>query len=200
MNTQLLEIEIIKSVLKKKGYAFFDKGNFNLNIIGIRSNKKEAGSFDDFICCIYKDASGQWNCKNWRATTDAGTYWLSNPMRQSGTALLVPNQYKGAFKIGYFKGRYKALVQDKPLPVYRDNNRDKILDFDPKTIQTGMWALALHKSNPILASTLNDKWSAGCQVFAVASDFNEFVSLFEKSAEIYGDTFTYTLLEEKDFQ
>lgn len=200
MNTQLLEIEIIKSVLKKKGYTFFENGVFNLNIIGIRSNIKQAGSFDDFICCIYKDDQGNWICKHWKATTDAGTYWLAKPMRESGAALLVPNQYRGAFKIGYFKGRYKALIQHKPMPVYRDNTRDRILDFDPKTIQTGMWALAIHKSNPMFSSVINDKWSAGCQVFSSPNDFNEFVSIFEKSAKIYGDTFTYTLLEEKDFE
>lgn len=200
MDTQLLEIEIIKSVLKKKGYAFFEKGNFNLNIIGIRSNKRQAGSFDDFICCIYKDEKQNWNCKYWKATTDAGTYWLAKPMRESGAALLVPNQYRGAFKIGYFKSRYKSLIQNNPLPVYRDNNRDKILDFDPKSIQVGMWALAIHKSNPIFSSVINDKWSAGCQVFSAATEYNDFISIVEKSAKIYGDVFTYTLLEEKDFQ
>ena len=98
MNTELLEIEIIKKVLARKNYAFFDKGNYNLNIIGIRSEKKEAGSFDDFICCIFKDDNGNWNCKHWKATTDAGTYWLSKPMNSSGTALLVPCGLKVVIK------------------------------------------------------------------------------------------------------
>jgi hypothetical protein len=39
--------------MKKKGYAFFENGQYNLNIIGVRSKKREAGSFDDFICCHF---------------------------------------------------------------------------------------------------------------------------------------------------
>jgi hypothetical protein len=85
------------------------------------------------------------------------------------------------------------------MKVYRDNNRDKIQDYDPKTIQEGIFAIQIHKSNPILASSINDKWSAGCQVFSSAKDFNEFMSLVEKAASIWGDSFTYTLIEEKDF-
>jgi hypothetical protein len=199
MNTGILEIDIIKKVLSNKGYVFFENGQYNLNIIGIRSNKKEAGSFDDYITCIYKDSNNNWICKYWKATTDAGTYWLSKPMNQSGTALLVPNQYRGVYKIGMFKSRYKCLVQSKPMKVYRDNNRDKIQDYDPKTIQEGIFAIQIHKSNPILASSINDKWSAGCQVFSSAKDFNEFMSFVEKAASIWGDSFTYTLIEEKDF-
>jgi hypothetical protein len=200
MNTSILEIDLIKKVLMKKGYSFFEKGQYNLNIIGIRSNKKEAGFFDDFITCIYKDSNNKWVCRYWKATTDAGTYWLSNPMNQRGTALLVPNQYRGVYKIGMFKGRYKCLVQSKPLKVYRDNNKNKIQDYDPKTIQEGMFAIQIHKSNPYFISVVNDKWSAGCQVFSAPKDFSEFMDLVYKAESVWGDSFTYTLIEEKDFE
>jgi hypothetical protein len=199
MNTGILEIDLIKKVLKKKGYVFFENGHYNLNIIGIRSNKKEAGSFDDFISCIYKDANNNWICLYWKATTDAGTYWLAKPMNEKGTALLVPNQYRGVYKIGLFKNRYKALVQSKPVKVYRDKNKDKIQDYDPSTIDEGFFGIQIHKSNPVFQSVINDKWSAGCQVFASAKDFNEFMNLVERSQSIWGDSFTYTLIEEKDF-
>jgi hypothetical protein len=200
MNTGILEIDLIKRVMSKKGYAFFENGQYNLNIIGIRSNKREAGSYDDFISCIFKDENNNWKCFYWKATTDAGTYWLAKPMNQKGTALVVPNQYRGIYKMGLFKNRYKALVQSKPIKVYRDNNRDKIQDYNSSTIDEGMFGIQIHKSNPKLESFINDKWSAGCQVFASASDFNEFMKLVEKSAVIWGDSFTYTLIEEKDFE
>lgn len=199
MQTGILEIDIIKNVLQKKGYLFFEKGRYNLNIIGIRANNREAGKFDDFICCIYKNHSGNWVCDHWRATTDAGTYWLGNPMNKNGTALLVPDQYISAYKLGLFKNRYAALIQDRPLKVYRDNNKNKILDFVESSIQEGMFGIHIHKSHPNLESKINDKWSAGCQVFANAKNFNDFMSLVEKSVILWNDKFTYTLLEEKDF-
>ena len=41
-----------------------------------------------------------------------------------GTAILVPGQYRGAYKIGFHKGKYKALVQAKPVKLYIDNDKD----------------------------------------------------------------------------
>ncbi len=40
-----------------------------------------------------------------------------------------------------------------------------------------------------------DKFSAGCQVFANASDFEFFLELAEQHAKLYGNKFTYTLLD-----
>ena len=50
---QKIQIMLIRSVFKKKGYEFFEKGQFNLNIIGIRSAKRRAGTFEDYIVVIY---------------------------------------------------------------------------------------------------------------------------------------------------
>ena len=47
--------------------------------------------FDDTLLCIYK-LKGEWVTKIYPITTDAGTYWLKNPMSTKGTAILVPNQ------------------------------------------------------------------------------------------------------------
>ena len=194
-----LETLILQNAIKKKGYVWFDKGLYNLNIIGVRSKIQEAGRFDDFITATYKDEKGAWVCKFWNATTDAGTYWLEHPMNSKGTALLVPNQYRGAWQIGLHKGSYSALVQFKPVSVYRDDDRDKIIDLNPLSIQTGMFGINIHRSNPKLTSKVNDKWSAGCQVFASPNDYEDFMRLIEKSASLYGDKFTYTLLTESDF-
>ena len=47
-------------------------------------------------------------------------------------------------------------------------------------------------------STLVDGWSYGCQVLAKSIDFNAFMRLVERSASIYGNSFTYTLINEED--
>ena len=44
--------EDIVRVMKKKGYAFFEKGCNNLNIIGIRNDQLITNAFDDTLCCI----------------------------------------------------------------------------------------------------------------------------------------------------
>ena len=199
MKQEQLQIELIKNVLKKKNYLFFEQGQYNLNIIGIRTKNKIAGMFDDYMVCIYKDANNEWQINRWGITTDAGTYWLINPMNSKGTALLVPNQYRSSWAIGLHRGQYKALVQYKPIKVYRDTNKDRILDFTTISIDEGMFGINIHRSNPQHTSKQNAKWSAGCQVFADPIDFDNFLDLIEKSAHLWGKTFTYTLITEEDF-
>ena len=199
MTTEQLQIELIKKVLAKKNYLFFENGNYNVNFIGIRTKGKTAGKYDDYMVAIYKDNAGKWTLNHWNITTDAGTYWLKNPMRKNGTALLVPNQYRSCWRIGLHQGKYKALTQFKPVKVYRDNNKDLILDYNTATIEEGMFGINIHRSNPNRESLLNEKWSAGCQVFADPQDFSEFLIIADESARRYGDKFTYTLITEEDF-
>ena len=186
--------------MSKKGYPFYTKGDYNLNIIGIRSRRRVANSFDDHILCLYKKR-GLWKFEEYRATTDCGTYWLSNPMKRSGSAILVPNHYKGVYKLDLHNGKYTSLCQRLgDVEVYRDNNKDNIIDLDPKTIEKGRFGINIHRSNPNRESSRVDKWSAGCQVFANPSQFRNFIKLCEKSASIFGNKFSYTLLTIKDFE
>ena len=190
----------VKSVRLRKGYPFYTKGDFNLNIIGIRGNQRVANSFDDNILCIYKER-GIWICQDYKATTDCGTYWLKNPMRNSGSALLVPKHYRGVYKLDLHNGKYTSLCQRLgDVEVYRDNNRDNVLDLDPSTIEKGRFGINIHRSNPSVASKRVDKWSAGCQVFADPDQFNQFINICKKSSSIFGNRFSYTLLTIKDFE
>ena len=185
--------------MKNKGYPFYTKGNFNLNIIGIRSDVRKANAFDDHILCVYKE-NGNWIFRDYKATTDCGNHWLKNPMRQSGSALLVPDHYKSCYKLDLHRGKYTALCQRKKVKVYRDNSKDLILDFDPDTIEEGLFGINIHRSNPSVSSKQVDKWSAGCQVFADPDQYKNFIRLCEKSASIYGNSFSYTLLTYKDLK
>jgi hypothetical protein len=199
MTEEEVQIMLIQMCLQKKNYKFFTNGIYNLNIVGIRSLDRKADRFDDWLSCIYKDESNTFRCQRWKITTDAGTYWMRNPMNQKGTALLVPNQYHNCYKIGLHKKQYAALVQCAPVAVYRDNNKDKIEDFDPRTIEWGDFGINIHRSNPVKETTTINKWSAGCQVFANPLDFAEFMNLVQKSSAAFGNSFTYTLLNSTDF-
>jgi len=199
MKIEEIAIPLIQKVFEKKGYVFFTNGQFNLNLLGLRGNNRKAGQFDDFIAAIYKDEKNEWVVRYWNATTDAGTYWLKNPMNIKGTALLVPNQYRNCWQIGLHKGTHPALIQKAEVSVYRDNDKDFILDFDSAKIDTGMFGINIHSVAPLKEAKVNDKWSAGCQVFAYDKDHKSFMQLVRQSAEIYGNTFSYTLIEQSDF-
>ena len=196
-----LTLDKLKAAYGKKGYAFFEKGDYNLNIFGIRNEEqRDANTFNDIVGIAFK-VNGKWVLKKYDATTDPGLYWRNNLCNVYGTGILVPGQYRGGWRIGMHQGKYRALVQNKPVQVYRDKNRDSHLDMDPKTIQTGMFGINIHRAtaNPGFASKLVDRFSAGCSVIAAANDFQEFMSIVDKSAKIFkSDVFTYTLFKQSD--
>jgi len=187
-----------EKLFKKKGYVFFTNGKYNLNIIGIRSAGAQlTNSFDDLLVLIYKTPNGEWNRQIYQITTDPGQHYVLNPVSRKGTAILVPGQYRGCWEIGKHRGKYLALCQCKPVKVYRDSNKDEIYDYDPKTLEEGLFGINIHKAG--YNSKRVDTWSAGCQVFAVNSEFIRFMEYCKKQvASGHGDKFTYTLIREED--
>ena len=196
-----LAVSRVKEIFNKKGYKFFENGNYNLNIIGVRCENTTPNSFDDYLMCIYK-VNNQWVWKEYIITTDAGLYWLENPMvSEKGCALLVPNQYRGAYKLDKHKGQYTALCQrNAKVDVYRDNDRDRVLDYNESTIDSGYFGINIHRSHPNKVIDNVGKYSAGCQVFQNPKEFDEFIKICKKQEEIYSNSFSYTLLKIKDLE
>ncbi len=195
-----LIVDKIKRTFDEKGYVFFD-GNisWNVNIVGVRNSNPKANRFDDMLLAIYRNGRKKWEVRTYQITTDPGKYWLKKPMNVAGTAIVVPNQYRSIYKIGKHRGVYEALVQTGgPISVYRDSDKDEILDMEPDTVTSGYYGVNIHKSGRV-ESTKVEKWSAGCQVFARASEFSDFMKLIKKSGSLYGDTFSYTLITEEDW-
>ena len=114
-----------------RGWKPFTEGDYNLNIIGIRADDRKSNTFNDLICLLYKTA-GRWVFRKYAATTDPGLYYRQNPLNPRGTAILKDGYYRGAFGIGLHHGQYRCLVQTKPLPLWRDGNRDGVFDFGGK--------------------------------------------------------------------
>ena len=85
-------------------------------------------------------------------------------------------------------------MQNKEVEVYRDDNKDMILDYNESTIDKGFFGINFHRSNPHTESYRVDKWSAGCQVFKKAKDFYEFMTICKVAKDEWGNSFTYTLL------
>lgn len=198
---KLKSIEQIKEVFYKKNYVFFDNMKpYNLNLFGVRSSNGQPNRFDDLIVVAYRDKDFNWKIDNYKATTDPGRYWLLNPMNVKGTAILVEDQYRSTFMMGLHKG-YPALVQKSIVRVYRDRNRDENLDFNKKTIEEGYFSINIHRASTLYVSVFVEKWSAGCQVIASYKKYRDnFIPLLMKQSLRYGNSFTYTLLNEKDFK
>jgi hypothetical protein len=203
MLMELLTPENIKSYFAAKDYKFFDTPDrkLNLNIIGVRRDNQGSNTFDDFLLVMYREEELMINHR-WQATTDPGKYWLKNPMNPKGTAVLVPGQYRGTWQLGKHQGKYEALVQRKPVKVYRDNSKDEVIDYNNivTLVDEGYFGINIHRSNPYDQSYEINKWSAGCQVFKKVDDFNALMDLCRESAKVYGPKFTYTLIDEKDLR
>lgn len=181
------------------GHKVFTRGSYNLNIIGVRSPSRTPNKFDDRLHVVYWDGDGKLAHNSWRITTDPGTYWLENPMNVAGTAILCPGQYRGVYKLGQHRG-YDALVQrGGKVKVYRDDNRDDVLDHDEDNAAEGYFGINIHRASTREGgSTRVNKWSAGCQVFADPSDFAVFLSTVKLQTKYHPTwtRFTYTLIEE----
>lgn len=189
-----------EKLFKEKGYAYFTNGNYNLNIIGVRSsqNNKVTNKYDDCLVVIYNTDTG-WKRQIYTITTEPGLYYMKAPSNIKGTAILAPGQYRGAYKIDKHRGKYDALCQkNKSVKVYRDNNKDEVYDYNPNNLDTGMFGINIHRSNEFWTRATVDQYSAGCQVFNDPKEFTSFMNIVKKAAAIYGNCFTYTLINEDD--
>ena len=182
--------------MRKNDYVIYDKP-YQLNIVGVRNAETQPNKFDDSIFVFYKDENNNWIDKEYPATTDTGTYWLKNPMSNLGSAMLKEGQYVDAYQQGLHKGEYLALVQAKPVTTYRDYDRDSLFDIFTKET-TGNYGINIHKAGQNSQDV--DKWSAGCQVFQKSNDFADFMDLTTKHRNLYGNSFTYTLIDERAIQ
>ncbi len=184
----------VKSILRSKGFVLHTRP-YELNIVGIRSRSVVPNRFDDEIHVFYKSKPTKWEYHIFKATTDPGTFWLENPMQPQGTAILAQGQYVNAYQIGLHQGKYEALVQVAPISIMRDYDRTAKLDFLNGKKESGMFGINIHRAMAQGKTKFIDKFSAGCQVFQSADDFNFFMKLCEKHAKLYGNKFTYTLLD-----
>ena len=198
--------QIEQSIKQMTDYKWFEKGDYNLNIVGVRNSdtkNKVTNAFDDKITLSYKTGTdkdgngGEWQFHCFNCTTDPGTHWVENIMRKEGVAILKPGQYRSSHKIRKHQGRYEALGQQKPVKVYRDNNLDQWYNLNEDSVQEGLFGINIHRATKWAGkkSTQVDKWSAGCQVIASNDDWKLFMKICRKARDTWNNNFTYTLLD-----
>jgi flagellum-specific peptidoglycan hydrolase FlgJ len=196
------ELKAVYDALQRKGYKIFTN-ELELNIIGIRnSNDPNANTFNDTLLVSWME-NGQWQSRKYAFTTDPGRTPRMNPdkynSRGTGVAVLVEGQYINTYTIDKHRKEYDALTQRAgDVRVYRDNNRDGVIDFNPASIQKGSYGINIHKAGS--DSNEVNNWSAGCQVFKRSADFYEFMQLAKRSQAAGYSKFTYTLINSNDLQ
>lgn len=189
-----MTLETIKKVFAEKNYEFFE-GERNVNLIGIRNNDSLTNEFDDKLLVVIQ-LNGETQIKEFDSfTTDPGHYYLKEKfLNKDGCAILKPGQYRSMWKLGLHRGKYAALVQVGNCVVYRDADKDELID---KGIEdNGVFGINMHHAYDSEEINRN---SAGCQVHSKKDQLNYILQLCKISAEVYGVYFSYTLLESKDF-
>jgi hypothetical protein len=184
-----LSFEGFVNLMEEKKYRISVEGE--LNIIGYRNRFGRANYFDDVIS-VYQNKATGWKEWHYEATTLPGTPSLLKPVNSKGAAILVPGQYINAYAIGFHRNKYKALIQVKPVRVYRDRDKDGVLDIDEASIETGLFGINIHRAS--LNNLIVGPDSAGCQVIHKRTDYNEFISLCDATKE-QKNRFTYTLVD-----
>lgn len=199
-----LSFDSVKASVLKKGYRWFPDKPM---IIGIRTESGLPNVFDDYflLCQEYKNKA----FVGLMCTTEPGTFYLQRPMNVIGTAILVPGQYIDVWQLGIHgagkKTAHEALRQCGTFKVWRDNNKDAILDYSGPILDARVGSFIDGHSSGILKHIPSriDKWSAGCQVVQnyelfVQRIINEIKDYLKKYKLPYSTKLTYTLLEEKD--
>jgi len=119
-------------------------------------------------------------------------------LNSKGVAILQPGVY--SYKIGTYRGE-PALVQNGPVRVDRYplvddiNQAKKFTTFSPGNSETGNFGILVHRANSTGTTSDVGNWSAGCIVFATASDLDYVINKMKKSRQ---NTIDFVLGEMND--
>lgn len=191
MNYKLEQIQ--KAIEAKKYKWFADRPN----IIGIRTNQDLPNQFNDALICAFPWKE-KMEFRQWVITTDPGIDYLKDPLNKKGCSILKPGQYVDCYALGLHQNRqdHRALVQIKPVTVFRDDDKDINVDFGVE--DTGLFGINIHRANSKGITSNVGKWSAGCQVFKSVDDHERLIWVCDQFKEKLKNKFTYTLLTDKD--
>jgi hypothetical protein len=170
----------IKGLLKRRGFTIYTRP-FELNIVGLRNkNVRHA----DEIHVFYKINAKNWNYHIYEGITDP--FYLSKG-KPSSSILLKEGQYADTFEIGRHREKFTALVETKPVVVLENNDR-------ASSLSAGKTKKGNFNIDIIPAAAFKDG-DEGCQLLLGDENFTELIVLCKKHAELYGNHFTYSLID-----
>lgn len=203
-------IEQIINAQKKLGFKIF-LSPYDCNLGAIRSNDKDANTFNDFAWIWTMDHNGKLLYEIVPATVDAGMYYRINPMKKNGTAIIQHNvqhmrayqfQFPGLEKLKPVSQRDRSIIGHKgqtafrqinDMKYWRDNNKNVSLDFEGETF------IENAQTNGHYMGTLGrnvDKWSAGCWGSTVKNMDTLYDFAKVQKEKIGSDIFSFSLIHE----
>lgn len=206
----MLEIvEQHREACRKLGYAFFEKGEYNVNIHVVRTDNAFDNAFTDILRIIYKEG-GKWKVYESKWTTLAGTKGFGgeqNPLTGaqtgtgvSGVAIIIPLQYRRVFKFvdNYWQWlAYPFFQQIANMQYWRDNNRNGLVDKG--RVFTGNYATNLHRmgndnQEKNWVNSESEWWSQGCNG-SPEPQFRQILPIVRNAVKIHGGIFSYTMFD-----
>lgn len=195
----------IKKAVEAKGYRFFEN-NKSLNFIWERTSDEFTNKFTDFLHVAYVEG-GQKKVLTIPVTTKPGLKGsVLAPVTVrgvTGTAIIKPGQYPGAweFRDTFDEfSHYPYFRQVAPIDYWRDGDKDLILDRvndEEDKINGTHWHI-MSQVNKIGSGLVNN-WSLGC-MGAPEDEFEKILPITRESVKLYGNKFTGTIMETKDFE
>jgi hypothetical protein len=173
------------------GFATF-KRKYDLNLIVCRNTIERPDTFQDTMHVVYHDGQ-KWIEYIYPCTSHAGLYYLQNPSRSAGVAILKhDHQYRSSFTIGMRSSGYECLIPCKEILVWRDGNRDDVIEFGGEDHDSA--GIQIHRANAFDTSVKIGKYSAGCVV--LQSGFGGFMDLcYKQRGAGLGSKFSLTILK-----
>ena len=160
-------------------------------ILGVRSKADLSNRFDDKFYIF----QGEKFIMVTSGTTNPGVEYLTTKMNSKGAFIIKSDMWHyDLWKNGLHKAKMKALVQNRAVIGFRDNNRN-VLSEEIGSVVSGWYGINFHASTYNVLNTIATKliglWSAGCQVVNDRQKYNQIIELVKNQK-----TITYCLLKE----
>jgi GH24 family phage-related lysozyme (muramidase) len=179
-----LASRIIQYMKARKYYVF--TGEQKYNIVYVEGMNPD-GQLNSDAPNQFNDVRMVIECKDgvpkivgcWEGTTEPGNHYTFNAMNPLGAARIKFGQYK-AWTVGEHGGQtssHEALVQDAPITVYRDLNRDMSRIGDRE--DTGVFWINQHSGFNLSRDNI-DTASAGCLVGRTVAGHEEFMRIVKQ--------------------
>lgn len=183
--------------LESKNYEIYDDVNI-LNIVALRT--KDDGiitnKFDDTLYVFFRKDNGNWELVDYPITTTPG-YIPKKKILPKNVAILALGQYIDQCELSNFGNddSYKCLKFNQST-IHRNDVVDRY-NYNSE-METGDFALYIHRSIGIGSSEDVYNYSEGSQVFKGINHYKQFIKLCEKQS-LKKSLFTYTLCRKSDF-
>jgi hypothetical protein len=115
---------------------------------------------------------------------------------EKGLQILRPCQLIDTYTLDKFREN-DALISDKPQPIFLDKTPEKKITYSAG-LTTPEWTTDIFITRADVNTINVSDWSRGSQIFDTHAAADEFFELCKKHKEKYTNSFTYTLIEERD--